>query len=261
MSEPVEASYAELGRILVVVPTYNEADNLERIVKRLRVAVPSADILVADDTSPDGTGGIADRLAETDDHVHVLHRPSKEGLGTAYREGFGWGLGRGYDVFCEMDADGSHQPEALPSLLDRLTSADLVIGSRWVPGGRVENWPLSRQLLSRSANAYARISLGLPLRDATAGFRAFRRATLQGVELETVASQGYSFQIELAWRAFRSGFRVSEVPILFLEREHGTSKMDRNVVMESFRRVAAWGLRHRLRQIREYVSGKRRVGT
>ena len=261
MTEPVEASYASLGRVLVVMPTYNEADNLERIVKRLRVALPAADILVADDTSPDGTGGIADRLAETDEHVHVLHRPRKEGLGTAYREGFSWGLERGYDVFCEMDADGSHQPEALPSLLAGLTSADLVIGSRWVPGGRVENWSRARQLLSRAGNFYARTALGLPLRDATAGFRAFRRATLQGVELETVASQGYSFQIELAWRAFRSGFRVAEVPILFLEREHGTSKMDRHVVVESFRRVGGWGVRHRLRQIREFVSGKRRVGT
>ncbi len=259
MTEPVERPYLDLGRILVVVPTYNEADNLERIVKRLRAAVPVADVLVADDSSPDGTGGIADRLAESDGRVHVLHRPRKDGLGTAYLDGFGWGLERGYDVLCEMDADGSHKPEALPSLLDATGTADLVIGSRWVPGGRVENWPRSRQLLSRGANAYARLALGLPIRDATAGFRVFRRATLEGVALHDVASQGYCFQIDLAWRAFRAGFRVAEVPIVFLEREYGASKMDRNVVVESFLRVTAWGLRHRSRQVRELVSGKRRV--
>ncbi len=259
MSEPVEPSYADLGRVLVVMPTYNEAENLERIVKRLRTAVPTADVLVADDTSPDGTGSIADGLAESDPQVRVLHRPHKNGLGTAYREGFAWGLESGYDVLCEMDADGSHQPEALPSLLDRLHTADLVIGSRWVPGGRVENWPLPRQLLSRTANLYARLALGLPLGDATAGFRAFRRATLQGIDLHEVASQGYCFQIELAWRAYRQGFRISEVPIVFLERERGASKMDSAVMAESLRRVTAWGARHRLRQVREFVSGRRGV--
>ena len=258
MSEAVESSYADLGRILVVLPTYNEAENLERIVKRLRAAVPEAEVLIADDTSPDGTGEIADRLAETDDHLYVLHRPRKDGLGTAYRESFGWGLDRDYDVLCEMDADGSHQPEALGGLLHGLRTADLVIGSRWVPGGRVENWSKRRQLLSRVANAYARLALGLPLRDATAGFRVFRRATLQGIDLRDVASQGYCFQIELAWRAFRRGFRVGEVPIVFLEREHGASKMNRDVVVESLRRVTVWGVRHRFRQVRELVSGKRR---
>jgi glycosyltransferase involved in cell wall biosynthesis len=251
----------DLGRVLVVLPTYNEADNLELIMKRLRTAVPDADVLVADDNSPDGTGQIADRIAATDDHVHVLHRTRKQGLGTAYREGFAWGLSRGYDVFCEMDADGSHQPEALPTLLERLRSADLVIGSRWVPGGRVENWSRGRQLLSRAGNLYARIALGLPLRDATAGYRVFRRATLQGIDLKGVTSQGYCFQIDLAWRAYRAGFRVAEVPIVFHEREHGTSKMDLGIVAESFWRVAAWGARHRARQARELLSGRRRAST
>ncbi|MGH3491413.1 MAG: polyprenol monophosphomannose synthase [Actinopolymorphaceae bacterium] len=260
MSEAIEQPYADLGRILVVLPTYNEIDNLERIVKRLRTAAPEVEVLIADDASPDGTGQLADRLASTDDHLRVLHRTRKEGLGSAYLESFRWGLDHGYDVLCEMDSDGSHQPEALPGLLRALHDADLVIGSRWVPGGRIENWSRGRQLLSRSGNIYARLALGLALRDATSGFRVFRRATLQGIDLDHVASQGYCFQIDLAWRAYRANFRVSEVPIVFFEREYGTSKMDRGVFVESFRRVTAWGLRHRLRQVRELVSGKRRAG-
>jgi glycosyltransferase involved in cell wall biosynthesis len=247
------------GRIIVVLPTYNEAENLENIVKRLRAALPEADVLIADDNSPDGTGEIADRLAQTDQQILVKHRPAKQGLGTAYRQEFLWALEQGYDVLCEMDSDGSHQPEALPTLLSALENADLVIGSRWVLGGRVENWSRGRQLLSRAANLYARVALGLPVRDATSGFRMFRRATLQGIDLAGVASQGYCFQIDLAWRAYRAGFRVTEVPIVFFEREHGTSKMDRDVVVESFRMVTAWGIRHRLRQAGELLTGKRKV--
>ncbi|MEQ4206619.1 polyprenol monophosphomannose synthase [Actinopolymorpha sp. B9G3] len=260
MSDAGEKPYTDLGRILVVLPTYNEIDNLERMVKRLRAAAPEVEVLIADDASPDGTGQLADRLAETDDHLRVLHRARKEGLGTAYLESFRWGLDHGYDVLCEMDSDGSHHPEALANLLRALHEADLVIGSRWVPGGRIENWSRGRQLLSRSGNVYARMALGLRLRDATSGFRVFRRATLQGIDLDQVASQGYCFQIDLAWRAYLAGFRVSEVPIVFSEREYGTSKMDRNVLIESFRRVTVWGVRHRVRQVRELVSGKRKAG-
>jgi dolichol-phosphate mannosyltransferase len=241
----------ETWRVLVIVPTYNESDNLERIVARTFAAAPEVHVLVADDNSPDGTGSIADRLAEADSRVHVLHRPAKEGLGRAYVAGFRWGLARGYDVLCEMDADGSHPPEQLPDLLRALSSADLVLGSRWVRGGRVENWPFQRELLSRWANFYTRVALGMPLRDATAGFRAYRRVTVEGIDLDTVASQGYSFQIDLALRAVEAGYRVVEVPIVFTEREFGASKMSRNVILEAFWRVAAWGVRRRSRQLRE----------
>jgi dolichol-phosphate mannosyltransferase len=241
----------ELGHVLVVVPTYNESGNLERIVARLLEAVPSAHVLVADDNSPDGTGEIADRLAAEDSRVHVLHRPVKEGLGRAYVAGFRWGLARDYDVICEMDADGSHPPEQLPELLAALENADLVLGSRWVPGGRVENWPRTRELFSRSANLYTRIALGMPLRDATAGFRAYRRATIEAIDLDNVASLGYAFQIDLALRAIRAGFRVVEVPIVFTEREFGRSKMSRREISEALTRVTVWGVRHRAHQLRE----------
>ena len=176
------------GRVLVIVPTYNERDNLPLITARLRAALPEAHLLVADDNSPDGTGEIADKLACDDDHVHVLHRPGKKGLGAAYIAGFRWGLAEGFDVLVEMDADGSHSPEELPRLLKALRKkkADLVIGSRWVPGGRVRNWPASREMLSRGANSYARLLLGMPVRDATAGFRAYRASTLEKIGLEDV---------------------------------------------------------------------------
>ncbi|CAN5598867.1 polyprenol monophosphomannose synthase [soil metagenome] len=234
------------GTVLVVVPTYNEVANLQPVVARLRAAVPQADVLVVDDASPDGTGELADRLAAADSAVTVSHRPAKQGLGAAYRAGFDWGLARGYDVFVEMDADGSHRPEELPQLLAALADADLVIGSRWIRGGAVRNWPLRRRLLSRGGNAYARLMLGLPLRDVTAGFRAFRRGTLEGVRLDEVTSQGYCFQVDLAWRAVAAGCRVVEVPITFVEREHGVSKMDRAIVAEALWRVTAWGLTRRI---------------
>ena len=240
----------DLGRVLVVVPTYNEAENLESIVARVRTAVPSAHVLVADDASPDGTGELADRLAAADPAVHVLHRSGKQGLGAAYIAGFRWALERDYAVVVEMDADGSHQPEQLPRLLDALRDADLVLGSRWVPGGDVVNWPSSRKILSRGGNTYARLALGIPLHDATGGFRAFRRTTLEGLNLEGVSSQGYCFQVDLAWRAVRLGYRVVEVPITFVERERGTSKMSRGIVAEALWRVTAWGLAHRARQVR-----------
>jgi dolichol-phosphate mannosyltransferase len=208
------------------------------------------DILVVDDGSPDGTGQLADDLAAEDEHITVLHRSGKQGLGAAYLHAFDWGLDAGYDVLVEMDADGSHQPEQLPDLLARISAgADLVLGSRWVPGGQVQNWPASRQLLSRGGNTYARLALGIPLRDATGGYRAFRRATLQQLDLQTVASQGYCFQVDLARRAVARGLQVDEVPITFVERERGNSKMSRGIVAEALWRVTQWGLRRRWNQL------------
>jgi len=244
-----------LGRVLVIVPTYNERDNLPMIACRLRAAVPEAHLLVADDNSPDGTGEIADELAAQDDHIHVLHRPGKQGLGAAYIAGFRWGLAEGFDVLVEMDADGSHRPEELPKLLDAVANgADLAIGSRWVPGGKVVNWPLSRELLSRGANTYVRFMLGLPVRDSTAGFRAYRAATLEKIGLDDVQSQGYCFQVDLTLRTVRSGLRVTEVPITFVDRTIGSSKMSRDIVMEALWRVTAWGVRGLPARLR----GKRR---
>ncbi|QWZ09789.1 polyprenol monophosphomannose synthase [Nocardioides panacis] len=247
-----------LGRVLMVVPTYNECDNVEWIVRRVRVANPDVDVLVVDDGSPDGTGELADALAAADPHVTVLHRTEKAGLGAAYLHGFRVALDRGYDVVGEMDADGSHQPEQLPALLDALRDADLVIGSRWVPGGRVVNWPLSRKLLSVGGNLYARLLLGIPLRDVTAGYRVFRRTTLESIDLASVESAGYIFQTDLAFRTLRAGLRVVEVPIEFVERVRGESKMTRDVATESLRRITAWGLRERGRQVRDVFSRARR---
>lgn len=231
---------------LVVIPTYNEAESLPIIVRRLRAAAPEVEVLVVDDASPDGTGAIADRMAEEDPAVHVLHRAGKQGLGVAYLAGFGWALQRNYQVICEMDADGSHHPERLPDLLAALeTGADLVLGSRWISGGKVENWPLSRELLSRSANRYARIMLGLRVADATAGYRAYRRKTLESLNLEGVASAGYCFQLDLVHRSVQSGHTVVEVPITFTERKHGVSKMTMSVAFEALFRVAGWAFRDR----------------
>jgi dolichol-phosphate mannosyltransferase len=237
----------DVGRILVVVPTYNEADNITAVTSRLRGAVPRAHLLIADDNSPDGTGKIADELAERDEHVHVLHRPGKQGLGAAYLAGFRWGIERGYDVLVEMDADGSHRPEELPRLLAALDRADVVLGSRWVEGGQVVNWPASRRLLSRGGSAYSRFMLRLPVRDVTGGYRAFHYRTLLSLGLEEVRSQGYCFQVDLVRRAAERGFTITEVPITFVERERGASKMNRAIVAEALWRVTVWGLRARLR--------------
>ncbi len=247
-----------MGRVVVVIPTYNERDNLEWIVGRLRTAVPDADVLVVDDGSPDGTGDLADELAAADPQVSVVHRTEKAGLGAAYLHGFRVALERGYDVVGEMDADGSHQPEQLPSLLAALRDADLVIGSRWVPGGSVVNWPLSRKVLSVGGNLYARVLLGIPLRDVTAGYRLFRRTTLEAIDLATVESAGYIFQTDLAFRTVRAGLRVVEVPIEFVERVRGESKMSRDVATESLRRITTWGLRERRRQVGDVLSKHRR---
>ncbi|GGQ95862.1 polyprenol monophosphomannose synthase [Streptomyces pilosus] len=242
-------NFGPLGMALVIIPTYNEAENIKAIVGRVRKAVPEAHVLVADDNSPDGTGKLADELAATDDHVRVLHRKGKEGLGAAYLAGFRWGMEHGYDVLVEMDADGSHQPEELPRLLTALKGADLVLGSRWVPGGRVVNWPKSREFISRGGSLYSRVALDLPLRDITGGFRAFRAATLRGLGLEDVASQGYCFQVDLARRAVKAGYHVVEVPITFVERELGDSKMSRDILVEALWRVTAWGVGERVGKV------------
>lgn len=247
-------STANLGRVVMVIPTYNEADNLGWIVARLRSAVPQVDVLVVDDSSPDGTGDLADALAAEDPQVSVVHRTEKAGLGAAYLNGFAVALERGYDVIGEMDADGSHQPEQLSGLLDALADADLVIGSRWVRGGSVVNWPLARKALSVGGNVYARLALGIPVRDVTAGFRLFRRSTLEAIDLGSVASSGYCFQADLAWRTSQAGLRIVEVPIEFVERERGQSKMDRAVATESLRRITGWGLAERRRQARDVLS-------
>lgn len=230
--------------VVVCIPTYNERDNLPDTARRLRTANPTVDLLVIDDASPDGTGQIADTLAATDPHIHVLHRTEKSGLGTAYIAGFTWALQHGYTVIVEMDADGSHQPEQLPRLLAALTHADLAIGARWIPGGEVHNWPRRRLLLSRGANLYVRAALGMPLRDATAGYRAYRADVLRARDLTRIASQGYCFQVDLAWQAWRAGYRVTEVPITFIERARGTSKMSNTIVAEAFWRVGLWALTH-----------------
>ncbi|MFD0313680.1 polyprenol monophosphomannose synthase [Streptomyces flavalbus] len=242
--------FGPLGDALVIIPTYNEAENITTIVSRVREAVPEAHILVADDNSPDGTGKIADELAAADKQVQVLHRKGKEGLGAAYLAGFRWGLERGFGVLVEMDADGSHQPEELPRLLTALKSADLVLGSRWVPGGRVVNWPKGREFISRGGSLYSRVLLDVPIRDVTGGYRAFRRETLEGLGLEEVASQGYCFQVDLARRAVKAGYHVVEVPITFVEREHGDSKMSRDILVEALWRVTTWGVGERVSRVR-----------
>lgn len=261
-NRPAEARprRAPLERVCICVPTYDEATTLPKVLARIRASVPTADILVLDDNSPDGTGAVADRLAAADPRIHVLHRPAKQGLGPAYLAGFAWARERGYDAVVEIDADGSHQPEQLPALLaaaDAGEGADVVIGSRWVPGGSVHNWPARRKVLSVGANVYARYALGIPVRDATAGFRVYRLSALQLMNTADVASQGYCFQIDLTVRAIEQGLRVIEVPIAFVEREEGTSKMNDAIVREAVLRVGLWGAQRRLSQLRGAVGEQR----
>jgi dolichol-phosphate mannosyltransferase len=246
-ADDATASAAGPDQVLVIIPTYNESENLERIVTRLHEHNPEVHVLVADDNSPDGTGEIADKLVAADARIHVLHRKGKEGLGAAYLAGFAWGLDAGYGVIVEMDADGSHRPEDLPKLLTALReqNADLVLGSRWVKGGKVVNWPMSREILSRGGNLYVRLAIGMKLRDATGGFRVFRRGTLEGIGLKDVESAGYCFQVDMARRAVHAGFKVVEVPIIFVEREFGVSKMSGNIVLEALWRSTVWGFQDR----------------
>ncbi|PHX61284.1 MAG: dolichol-phosphate mannosyltransferase [Actinobacteria bacterium] len=250
-------TFEDLGRIVVIIPTFNECESLAAIVARVRTSVPEADILVIDDNSPDGTGDIADGLAVDDSQLHVMHRLGKEGLGAAYLAGFSWALQHDYAVVVEMDADGSHQPEQLGRLLTALRGADLVLGSRWIAGGGTENWSKSREILSRGGNFYTRTMLGVPLHDATGGYRAFRAETLRKLDLRNVASQGYCFQVDLAWRAVQRGLIVTEVPITFVERAAGTSKMSQRIVVEALWRVTVWGFDDRVTRIRRTAQKKR----
>jgi len=255
MSEQVDG-FPGVGRVVVIIPTYNEAENVRLITSRVRNAVPEVDVLVADDNSPDGTGRIADELAAADPQIHVMHRAGKEGLGAAYIAGFGWARERGYDAVVQMDADGSHAPEELSKLLHALRDADAVIGSRYVRGGKVVNWPLHREMLSRGGNIYVRTVLGMKVKDATGGYRAYRMSVLDKEELDSIQSQGYSYQVELTWRIHRNGFAIAEVPITFAEREHGASKMSGSIVKEALWRVTVWGAKSRANSVRQALKPK-----
>jgi len=233
-----------MPQALIVVPTYNERDNVRGIAERLLAALPGTELLFVDDNSPDGTGGLLDELAGKEPRIHVMHRAGKLGLGTAYLEGFGWGLARGFDYLFEMDADGSHDPKYLPQMLALAEDgADVVVGSRYVPGGGTENWGLGRKILSRGGSLYALTVLGVEVRDVTAGFIAWRRTALEAIDLSTITSNGYSFQIEMKYRAIQKRLRVVETPIVFVDRRVGQSKMSRKIFIEALFKV--WGLRFR----------------
>lgn len=243
-------------RTLVIIPTYDERENLPGVVERLLAVAPDVSVLIADDNSPDGTGEIADRLAaeDTRGRISVLHRTRKEGLGAAYIAGFRWGLERGYTVLVEMDADGSHPPERLPSMLAAVDAgADLAIGSRYVPGGSVVNWPWQRHVISRGGNVYSRIMLGVGIKDITAGYRAYRAAALAELDLDAIESKGYCFQIDMTWRLLNNGRAVDEVPITFTERTIGQSKMSESIFREAAVNVARWGWEKRRRQLKKLV--------
>lgn len=241
--------------VLVVIPTYNERENIEHIVSVVLASTDRVHVLVVDDGSPDGTGELADGIAATNPRVHVMHRTGKLGLASAYLQGFEWGQAHGYDYLMEFDADGSHPAETIPELIAQLDAgAELALGSRWVPGGKTENWPLSRQLLSRMAALYCRIWLNSGIRDITAGFRCYRAQTLKTFDLSRIGAAGYCFQIEMAWMYERAGLPVVEVPITFVERVHGASKMSGNIIIEALWRVAAWGIGYRARGLQHLVT-------
>lgn len=246
-------AFRELGKVLVVVPTYNERESLPIIVAGIRQFEPDVHILIADDNSPDGTGEVAEALKVSDSAIHVLHRTVKAGLGAAYLDAFGWAKTNGYDVVVEMDADGSHRPADLTKILNALSDNDVVLGSRWVKQGKVVNWAKSREVLSRGGNLYTRMWLGIPIKDATGGFRAYRMSALDVMNIDQVESQGYCFQVDMAWRAVRANLRVTEVPITFIERELGESKMDGSIVKEALWRVTQWGIEKRLSDLRKMV--------
>ncbi|MBJ7280583.1 MAG: polyprenol monophosphomannose synthase [Rhodoluna sp.] len=225
------------------MPTYNESGNIDNAVIKLFADNSNVDLLIVDDSSPDGTGNLADAIAKKDKRVHVLHRLGKDGLGAAYIAGFNWAFERNYDYLVEMDADGSHRAQDLPLLLAAAVENDLVIGSRYVRGGKTQNWPLHRQILSRGGNRYARLMLGGKLNDMTAGFRVFRTSFLKSLDLTTINARGYSFQIEMAYRTIRAGGRTTEVPITFVEREIGDSKMSSDIVREALLLMTKLGVK------------------
>ena len=253
-----------LERVVVLIPTYNERENLPLVVQRVRLSVPSVDILVLDDNSPDGTGEIADALAAADPQVHVMHRAGKQGLGAAYKAGFAWAIERDYDAAVEMDADGSHQPEQLPALLAAAEDADLVIGSRWIKGGSVVNWPAHRKVISIGGNIYVKAMLGLPVNDATGGYRVYRTSALQAMDLDSVSSAGYGFQVDMTRALVAAGLKAVEVPIEFIERLIGESKMSQDIVKEAFVNVGKQGVAYRRRQLAGLASrvvARRQEGT
>lgn len=234
-------------RTLVCVPTYQEAANVDRFLRAVRSSAPEADLLVCDDNSPDGTGDIAEKTAAELGRVEVLHRPGKEGLGAAYREGFRWGLDHGYDVIIQMDCDFSHDPAMISTLLDAVADGvDCAIGSRYVPGGSTPGWPLHRRMLSKYGNRYTAGVLQLGIKDATGGFRAYRASTLEAIDIDSTRANGYAFQSEVALRMVQAGLRLEEIPITFVDREYGTSKMSVKIMAESMARVTTWGVRSRL---------------
>lgn len=242
-----------LPRVLVIVPTYDEIESLPTIVTRIRAAVPDADVMVMDDASPDGTGELADRMAAADPQLSVQHRPGKGGLGPAYVDGFSRGIAAGYDVLIQIDADGSHPPERLPEMIKTLwadAGIGLVIGSRWVAGGSVVDWPMRRELLSRAANVYANAALEIGIKDMTAGFRVYRASSVARLELSSLQSKGYCFQIDMTRRIRDSGVRIVELPIEFRDRAAGTSKMSGGIVVEAMKMVTLWGIRRRVRLLR-----------
>jgi dolichol-phosphate mannosyltransferase len=236
-----ETRSSDRRRALVCLPTYDEKDNVVPITEAILAATPDVDVLVIDDNSPDGTGRLADGIAAREPRVKVLHRAGKEGLGRAYLAGFAWALERGYELVLEMDADFSHDPKYLPAMLEAARGADVVLGSRNIPGGGTVNWGVGRKVISRGGSLYARTILGIPVRDLTGGFKCFHRKVLESIDLPTVECSGYAFQIELTFRAIRRGFRVVEIPIVFVDRRVGQSKMSKRIVLEALRKV--WSIR------------------
>src|SRR5438093_103479 len=238
-------------KTLIIIPTYNELDNLRTLLQEIFSCVPNIDILIVDDNSPDGTGQLADEISGENPHVHVLHRAGKLGLGTAYIAGFKYAIERNYDAAFEMDADFSHDPRYLPDFLKAIENADLVIGSRYIPGGNTPNWSLLRRFISGGGNLFARFMLGIPVHDCTAGFRCYRRKVLESIGLDTIQAQGYAFQVELVYRVMQHGFKIVETPIVFMDRRVGKSKMSRKIVIEGFtyviktrfsRQALKWGV-------------------
>jgi dolichol-phosphate mannosyltransferase len=235
------------SKTLVIIPTFQESENIESIILRTFAANTEVDVLVVDDSSPDGTSRIVQDMQKNFQNIYLLVNPQKDGLGKAYVKGFIWGLARDYDYFVEMDADGSHAPEQLPSILEKLEDFPVSLGSRWVKGGRIENWPLSRQILSQGGNFYTRIMLGIKVKDATGGYRAYRREVLESIDLTNIESQGYCFQVDMVRRCLAKGFSIVETPIVFTERELGNSKMSRSIVIEAFTRIGFWGVQRLFR--------------